>query len=147
MGMDAYWNSTPILFLLVCLRTNLQKGPISLVPWPGVALFLRSSVSLVRALPMFTSEAGGPLIFSVQLYSADQDNPRIVLCKPWIRALHDNPQIGRTIPGLHLTRGAKYGWMTNSWIARVVQCLDCTQSTVQSMDNKEKPSCIANYYQ
>ena len=45
--------------------------------------------------------------------SANQDNPRIVVCKPRLRTFQGYPQIGCSIPGLYEMKGARYGWMTN----------------------------------
>ena len=50
--------------------------------------------------------------------STYRDNLWIVLCKPWIRALHDNLQTGCTILGLHPTKYTNHGLMGNPGVPK-----------------------------
>ena len=60
----------------------------------------------------------------------DLHNPR----KPWIHTLHDNPWIACAIHGSRESKGAKYKFADNPWIAlraQTTDCLVCSQGPVQ----------------
>ena len=67
--------------------------------------------------------------------SMDLYNPWIAQRKPWIHTLRDNPWIARAIHGSRVSKGAKYKFADNPWIALRAQTTDhlvCLQ--VQSND-------------
>ena len=65
----------------------------------------------------------------------DLHNPWIAQCKPWIHTLRANPWIAHAIQGSRVSKGAKYKFADNLWIALLAQTTDrlvCSQ--VQSND-------------
>ena len=87
----------------------------------------------VSVLAMSCAHAGWQYICWAQ--SMDLHNPWIAQRKPYIHTLRDNPWIARAIQGSHVSKGAKYKFADDLWIALRTQTTDrlvCSQ--VQSND-------------
>ena len=75
--------------------------------------------------------------------SMDLHNPWIAQRKTWIHTLRDNPWIARAIQGSCVSKGAKYKFANNLWIALRAQTTDRLVCSQVQFNDKLQVSGIA----